>query len=105
LTESSGPGDLARDLVPIVAEWRSAFNALDIPDDRTLLAAELDTALREVEVEAGAMAAASRAGDQRALGTRVASTQKATVQVETAIDQLGLEQCGDIAFVRTEAPE
>jgi predicted nucleic acid-binding Zn ribbon protein len=104
LTESSGPGDLARDLVPIVAEWRSAFNELEVPDDRTQLAAQLDTALREVEVEAGAMAAASRGGDQGELVTRLESTQKATVKVESAIDELGLKQCGDIAFVRTEAP-
>jgi hypothetical protein len=35
---------------------------------------------------------------------QIQTTQKATVQVESAIDELGLEQCGDIAFVRTEAP-
>jgi predicted nucleic acid-binding Zn ribbon protein len=105
LAESTGPGDLAQDLVPIVAQWRSAFNELEVPNDRTQLAAQLDTALREVEVEAGGMAAASRAGDQRELLTQIDTTQKATVQVESAIDELGLEQCGDIAFVRTEAPE
>jgi hypothetical protein len=105
LQEGSAPGPLARELVRIVAEWRAATNSLDVPADRTQLAAQLDTALREVEVQAGATAAASRTGDEQALLAAVAATEKATEQVETAIDGLGLDLCGDIAFIQTQAPE
>ena len=104
-TQGGSPGELARALVPLVAEWRSEFNDLAPPEDRAQLAAELDTALRDLEVEAGAMAGAARAGDSDALLERAERADAATVRIEESIESLGMEDCGAIGFALLPAAE
>jgi hypothetical protein len=102
LQQASSPAQLAQDLVVIVAEWRSAFNDLEVPEDpseRVVLAVGLDEALREVESEAGAMAREGRAGNRGAMLERAQAVDSSTKRVEDAIDALALERCGQVGFV------
>jgi hypothetical protein len=104
LSSARSIGLVARELVVIVAEWRSAFNDLEVPDDRVELAAALDTALREVESGAGAMARAGREGDRGAVLERAQEVDAATAQVEQAVDDLALERCSETRFVLGQPP-
>jgi hypothetical protein len=92
-----GAGAPASTLVSIVAEWRAILNDLPVPRDRIQLVAELDTALREVEIEAAVIARAAREGadSDRVEGTRQAD--EAATRVNAAVEDLGLEKCDAIA--------
>ncbi len=62
---NGGPAEYARNLVPIVAQWRVDFNSLHPPTDRVDLANDLDASLRDVETQAASLALAA---EQRASG-------------------------------------
>lgn len=93
---SGDPGRYAGAIVRNVAEWRKLFNDLAVPDDRVVLASNLDTALREVEVEAGAIARISREGGADLI-SHAEQADQAAQRVEQAVNDLGLKQCSDIA--------
>jgi hypothetical protein len=91
------PGEYARSLVPIVAQWRVDFNGLDVPDDRTEQANALNGALLEVEVQASSLALAAKRGAAD-LPARAQRVDQLTEGVETAIANLGLDECAGIAI-------
>ncbi len=96
---SSRPADLggyADRLVPLVAEWRSKFAALDVPADRADQAQDLDTALRDVEIESGTLARVAREGDRKELVAQAGKVDERTSAVEAAITSLNLDHCAHL---------
>jgi hypothetical protein len=90
----SDPTGYASDLVPIVAEWRSTTADLVPTPERSQGAAELDVALRDVMVDASALARMGREGaDEEAIAEQVGVVEETSTSVEQAIDDLGLERC------------
>jgi hypothetical protein len=89
------PDEYAR-LVPIIAEWRSTLNDIAPPRDRRERAWELDAALRDVLVEAAALARVARGGRAKRLVAQAQRVDDASEPVEEAIDALALERCGRI---------
>jgi hypothetical protein len=93
----SDPGEYARALVPIVAQWRVDFDGLHTPDDRVQQANALNEALLEVETQASSLAlAAERSATD--LAARAQRVDELTKGVESAIGDLGLDECSGIAI-------
>jgi hypothetical protein len=80
-------GDFLRAVVEFRVEIRSLGGGPDI--DR------LDRALREVAIEAGALSRVTRE-KPRAAGSRAATLDAATAEVEAAIAELGLDGCAAV---------
>jgi hypothetical protein len=96
-----GPGGLSRyadDLVLIAADWRSALAGTSAPPDRADQAEELQSALREVEVQAGALARVAREGNRKAILAEANRVDESTARVESAIDELGLGRCANLSL-------
>lgn len=87
-------GAVAAALLPIVAQWRSDFAALAVPEDRVEEARGLDGALRGVEFEIGGLARYADGGDRRQTLAQAKAADRAATRVEGAIAALGLSQCG-----------
>ncbi len=88
-----GGNGLAHSLVPIVANWRLQFDALQIPSDRIEDSERLDTALREVEIEAAVLARATEQGHRALILAQAKRADAASAAVEQAIATLGLSEC------------
>ena len=89
---SAGPGTFAEALVPIIAGWRYKLNPLPTPNNHAHKAAQLDLALRGVEIEAGTLARASQTGASDLLAIARQGDQ-ASAKVEDAIKDLDLSDC------------
>ena len=101
LTEPAGGARLAAyagGLVPVVVEWRSAFDGLAPPADRAGAAEDLRLALRRVSVEAGALARVARTLGPSAALARAKEVDAATGEVELAVDELGLSRCAGLGI-------
>jgi hypothetical protein len=98
------PGAFAGALVSIVAEWRALLNDVPVPPDRVQLVAELDTALREVEIEAARTARAARERAEPGLVERAKQADEAARRVEAAVKDLRLEECDALAAELVPAP-
>jgi hypothetical protein len=100
----AGVGRYASQVVQLVGQWRVDFGNIERPGDRAEEAAALDAALRNVEVEAGALALATQrgAGDVPARARRL---DRATEDVERAIRDLGLDQCARIVILPGARPQ
>jgi hypothetical protein len=94
--QGARPGAFAEDLVPIVAEWRSALSTLTVPSDRTEQAEALDAALREVEIEISALARVADEGDRARAVAKAGRVDAVTSHVEAAIADLGLSRCATV---------
>jgi hypothetical protein len=92
----AAPGAFAEDLVPIVAQWRSALSTLTVPSDRTEKADALDAALREVEIEIAALARVADEGDRARTIAKANRVDAVTSHVEAAIADLGLSRCASV---------
>ena len=90
---STDSGGFAGALVPVVADWRSEFQTLAVPEDRIEEAARLDTALRQVEIELAGLALAANEGNRGETVAQAKEVDSATVEVEESIAGLGLTQC------------
>jgi hypothetical protein len=104
LAEPAGGARLAAyagGLVPVAIEWRSSFDSLSPPADRAEAAEDLSLALRQVSVEAGALARVARTLDRRAALARAKEVDAATAEVEQAIDDLGLRRCANLGIAVT----
>jgi uncharacterized Zn finger protein (UPF0148 family) len=88
----------ARNLLPVVAEWRSEFDALDVPSDRLEQARALDAALREVEARISALARVAAEDDRAELLARAKEAEAASAGVEEAVSDLGLSHCSSLAI-------
>jgi zinc-ribbon domain len=100
---TAGPGTFADALVPIIAGWRFQLNALPTPNDHADEAAQLDLALRQVEIDAGTLARASQSGggDLLALARQ---GDDASAKVEDAVKDLNLSRCGHLAVGLVPVP-
>ncbi|HEX5711714.1 MAG TPA: hypothetical protein VFX85_00185, partial [Solirubrobacterales bacterium] len=83
----------AQELVPIVANWRSRFEALQVPSDRVAQAEGLEGTLLEAEVELGGLARVAASGDRREVVASAEEADDASVGVEEAVAELGLSEC------------
>jgi hypothetical protein len=83
----------AESFVPIAGEWREELGRAVVPADRTELVDDLDGALLEVQIEAGAFARALRERNKKESATTAGSLEAATENVEAAIAALELERC------------
>lgn len=88
----------ADSVVRVAGGWRQELGRLDAPADRTALIEPLREALLEVQIEAGALARASRETDKAEVVATAARVNAATAKVEAAIQNLELERCGNLVF-------
>jgi hypothetical protein len=86
-------GDFARQLVPIVVRWREQLTELDPPPDRADEVMRLDTALREMEIEAAGLARRSEGAAQAVILAGAQHAEAASAEVESAVAALGLSEC------------
>jgi hypothetical protein len=100
--QGKAPDSSARNLLPVVAEWRSNFDALEVPSDRLEQARALDAALQEVETRIGALARISAEGDRKTLLARAKAAEEASAEVEEAVSDLGLSHCSSLAIGFTQ---
>ncbi|HEU4393583.1 MAG TPA: hypothetical protein VFR04_08120 [Solirubrobacterales bacterium] len=89
----AGVSRFADSLVPIAGEWRMDLGRATVPIDRSEAVAALDTALLEVEIQAGTLARVAREADGRATLASAARVDAASQQVEAAVEALELERC------------
>lgn len=89
----SDASTFARALVPIVATWRSRFQALRVPSDRVEEAQRLEAALREVELRIASLARVAGAGNRAATIASAKRADAAATEVEEAVSSLGLSHC------------
>jgi hypothetical protein len=100
--QGKAPEASARDLLPVVAEWRSEFDALKVPADRLEQARALDTALGDVEARIAALARVAVEGDRAELLGRAKQAEEASAEVEEAVSDLGLSHCSSLAIGFTQ---
>lgn len=92
----------ARNLLPVVAEWRSDFDSLQVPADRSEQARDLDAALQEVEREIGALARVAADSEREEILAQAAEADEASTAVEEAVADLGLGQCSSLTIGLTQ---
>ena len=80
-----GGGSYVRQLVPIVVSWREQLAELNPPTDRRQKAEDLDTALREVEIEAATTARFSEQGNDAKTAAAAKRAEAASAAVEQAV--------------------
>ena len=100
---SAGPGQFAQFLVPIVAGWRYRLNSLRTPVDHADEAAQLDLALRQMEIDAGTLARASQEGGSNLLAL-AKQGDDAAARVEDAVKDLNLSHCSHLAVGLVRVP-
>ena len=102
---STGSGGFAGALVPVVADWRSEFQTLAVPEDRTEEVARLETALRQVEIELAGLALAAADGNRDETVAQAKEVDSATVEVEESIAGLGHTQCATRTIGLRQPPQ
>jgi uncharacterized Zn finger protein (UPF0148 family) len=90
---AKGTSAFAEELVPIVASWRSRFEALAVPSDRTEQAQQLEGALLEAEAKIGGLARVAATGDRAEILASAKRSDAASAGVEAAVASLGLSEC------------
>ena len=90
-------GRYADAIVPIAGEWRLELGRGAVPADRSDLVSALQAALLEVQIEAGTLARVAREGSPPRVAKAAARVDAATANVESAVDALGLERCGELS--------
>ena len=95
---AQGPGAVARELVPVIAAWRSQLNQLNAPADRKDLARELEATLLQTEVQIAGLARISRGGETRQIVAKARAADAASTEVEEAAATLGLSECAEAAI-------
>lgn len=93
-----GTAAVARELVPVVAAWRSQLHELTPPSDRADLARQLEAALLEAEVQIAGLARIAGAEDSRRTIAKARQADRASTAVEEAVANLGLSECAEAAI-------
>lgn len=93
-----GPDAVARELVPVVAAWRSQLNELKVPADRSDLARQLEAALLQAEVQIAGLARVAQSEDRRQIVAKARAADAASTEVEEAVAALGLSECAEAAI-------
>lgn len=88
-----GGSAFARQLVPIVVNWRERLADLHTPNDRRGQEAQLDAALRAVEIDAAALTRVAESGKRRLILASARAADAASTHVEQAVSELGLSDC------------
>ena len=96
------PSSLSRALVPIVGGWRAQLRELSIPSDRIEQAHELEAALLLAELRIAKLARVAGHGDRRVVLASAKVADKASISVEEAVADLGLDECAEAAIGFTE---
>jgi predicted nucleic acid-binding Zn ribbon protein len=99
--DARGPAEVeryAQELVRIAAVWRASIGEPAQAPDASEQVAELDSALRDVEVEAALLARTARAGRGEDVVAQAESADLASARVEEAVDALALERCSAIGL-------
>jgi Double zinc ribbon len=95
---AQGPAAVARELVPVIAAWRSQLNDLNAPADRKDLARELEAALLQTEVQIAGLARIAKGGETRQIVAKAREADAASTEVEEAVAALGLSECAEAAI-------
>jgi ribosomal protein L18E len=95
---AQGPGAVARELVPVIAAWRSQLNELNAPADRKDLARELEAALLQAEIQIAGLARIAKGGETRQIVAKAREADAASSEVEEAVAALGLSECAEAAI-------
>lgn len=95
---AQGPGAVARELVPVVAAWRSQLHELQVPADRKDLARQLEAALLQAEVQIAGLARVAHGGEKRRIVAKARKADVASSEVEAAVSGLGLSECAEAAI-------
>jgi hypothetical protein len=93
LAGRNGGSTFARQLVPIVVNWRERLDALHVPSDQVEDTERLDAALREVEIEVATLARITERGNRARILARAKRADTTTTEVERAVSVLGLSEC------------
>ena len=94
---ASGPA-AARQLLPVVSEWRSEFDALKVPSDRIEEAQALDAALKEVQLRIASLARGATSGNRAQAVEQAKAADEASSEVEEAVAALGLSHCSSLTI-------
>jgi hypothetical protein len=92
----------ARNLLPVVAQWRSDFDSLQVPSDRLEQARELDASLQEVERRIGTLARVAVGSAREEVLARAKEADEASTAVEEAVAELGLSHCSRLTIGLTQ---
>ncbi len=95
---AQGPDAVARELVPVIAAWRSQLNQLNAPADRRDLARGLEAALLQTEVQIAGLARIAKGGETRPTVAKAREADAASTEVEEAVAALGLSECAEAAI-------
>jgi len=96
--QSAGLATFAGALVTIVEEWRSSLQESPPPPAHVEAVQALDSALLEVLIEAGTLARVTRTGSATEIATSARAVDKASAQVERAVENLSLSRCSDLSI-------
>lgn len=88
----------ARQLLPVVSEWRSKFDALKVPSDRVEEAQALDAALKEVQLRIATLARVAAGGNRKQVLAQAEAADEASSNVEEAVAALGLSHCSHLTI-------
>ncbi|HEY8081937.1 MAG TPA: hypothetical protein VIE64_00095 [Solirubrobacterales bacterium] len=83
-------------LVSIVEEWRMSLRQSPVPLTHAEAVRSLDSALLDVLIRAGALARVARSGSPAQIAVKAQLVDDAGVQVDQAIEGLGLTHCSDV---------
>lgn len=85
-------------LVPVVASWRTQFEALAVPADRGEQAQSLEATLLEAETELAGLARVSEGGAKAEILASAKQADAASARVEEAVAELGLSECAAVTI-------
>jgi hypothetical protein len=91
-----GASAFAHTLLPAISEWRLRMGNLAAPADRRAEAAQLESALREVEVRVAELARTAGAPSRKRTLAAAARADRASTGVEEAVAALGLDECAAV---------
>jgi hypothetical protein len=80
-------------LVSVVAEWRSSLQESPVPPIHSGPVAVLESALLQTVIRAGALARVARGGNPARVAAQAQLVDKASSQVDRAIETVGLARC------------
>lgn len=81
-----------------MTDWRNALNAMQVPPDRIAEVTALDASLGELTAGLRAVSRVAREGAGTELASPVQATNTAVVNLEAAVDALGLADCSAVSL-------
>lgn len=100
----AGSSSAISQLVLVVSNWRSEFEAMAVPVDRTEQARAFAEALRQVEIQLSGLALATKHGASAGAVAAAKEVDQASSEVERAAAALGLSLCAKDTIAFSGAP-